>query len=173
MLFRSGKELQRTAFEAAAIAVALMLIYITIRFDFLSGVSAVICLLHDVLIMISAYVIFRLPFNINFIAASLIIFGYSINASIITFDRIRENMKYNKRGSVDEVVNKSVNQTLTRNINTTLTTLFTIVLVYILGVPSLKNFALPIIIGILGGAFSSTFIAGPLWAKLKNMKKKA
>lgn len=168
-----GKDLQKSAFEAAAIAAILMLLYITIRFDFLSGLSAVVCLLHDVFIMISFYVVFQIPMNLNFIAAALIIFGYSINATIITFDRIRENQQFNKRGNVTEIVNKSVSQSLTRNLNTTLTTLFTIVLVYIMGVPSLKNFSLPIIIGIISGAYSSIFIAAPLWAKMKLAKQKA
>lgn len=162
-----GKDLQASAFKSASIAVVLMLLYITIRFDFLSGLSAVICLIHDVLVMISMYVIFKMPLNINFIAAALIIFGYSINASIITFDRIRENMKASKRAGASEVVNRSVNQTVSRNINTTITTLCTIALVYILGVQSLKNFALPIIVGVISGAYSSIFIAGPLWAALK------
>ena len=168
-----GRDLQKTAFKAALIAAVLMLIYISLRFDFLSGLSSVICLIHDVLVMISVYVIFGLPMNVNFIAAALIIFGYSINASIITFDRIRENMKYEKRGDVDTIVNKSIWQTFTRNINTTLTTLFTIVLIYLFGVPSLQNFSLPIIIGIVSGAYSSIFIASPLWTKLRKAFKKA
>ncbi|MBQ2911163.1 MAG: protein translocase subunit SecF [Clostridia bacterium] len=168
-----GKDLRTSAFKSAGIAIVLMLLYITIRFDFVSGLSAVVCLVHDVLVMISLYVIFKLPLNLNFIAAALIIFGYSINASIITFDRIRENMKTSKREDIDDVVNLSVNQTMRRNINTTLTTLFTIVLVYILGVQSLKNFSLPIIVGVISGAYSSIFIAGSLWAKLKKLTTKA
>lgn len=170
-----GKDLQKAAFQAAGIAAILMLLYITIRFDFVSGVSAVICLIHDVFVMISVFVIFQLPMNLNFIAAALIIFGYSINASIVTFDRIRENLKYNKREEIGEVTDRSIKQTMTRTVNTTLTTLFTIVMIYILGVPSLQNFSFPIIVGILAGAYSSMFIAGPLWAKLKvaTTKKRA
>ena len=167
-----GKDLQKSAFKSAGIAACLMLLYITVRFDFVSGISAVICLIHDVLVMISLYVVFKLPLNLNFIAAALIIFGYSINASIITFDRIRENMKSGKKATLVEIVNESINQTLTRNINTTITTLCTIVLVYILGVQSLKNFSLPIIAGVLSGAYSSIFIAGSLWAKIKGMTTK-
>ena len=131
-----------------------------------------VCLLHDVLVMISAYVIFRLPLNMNFIAAALTIFGYSINASIITFDRVRENQKLARRADYNDVVDRSVRQTLTRNINTTLTTLFTIVLIIFTGVESLRNFAIPITVGIVSGAYSSIFIAAPLWAKLKGMEKK-
>lgn len=165
-----GKDMQKSAVEASLIAMALMLIYITIRFDFKSGLSAVVCLMHDVLVMLSVYVIFQLPMNINFIAAALVIFGYSINASIITFDRVRENVKFAGREEFSSVVNRSIWQSMTRTMNTTLTTLVTIVLIFILGVPSLRNFSLPIIIGIVSGAYSSIFIAGPLWAKLKGNK---
>lgn len=165
-----GKDMQASAVKASLMAAVLMLLYITFRFDFKSGLSAVICLLHDVLVMISAYVIFRLPLNMNFIAAALTIFGYSINASIITFDRIRENMKLSKRKDINEVVDNSVMQTLTRNIYTTLTTLFTIVLLIFMGVNSLRNFAIPITVGIVSGAYSSICIAAPLWAKMKNKK---
>ena len=167
-----GKDMQAAAVKACLVAAVLMLLYITIRFDFKSGFSAVICLIHDILVMISAYVIFQLPLNMNFIAAALTIFGYSINATIITFDRIRENQRLSRRESYDEVVDKSVRQSMTRNINTTLTTLFTIVMIIILGVPSLRNFAIPITIGIVSGAYSSIFIAAPLWAKMKNSEKK-
>ena len=158
-----GKDMQAAAVKACLVAAVLMLLYITIRFDFKSGFSAVICLIHDILVMISAYVIFQLPLNMNFIAAAL---------TIITFDRIRENQRLSRRESYDEVVDKSVRQSMTRNINTTLTTLFTIVMIIILGVPSLRNFAIPITIGIVSGAYSSIFIAAPLWAKMKNSEKK-
>lgn len=167
-----GKDMQSAAVKSSLIAALLMLLYITVRFDFKSGAAAVICLIHDVLVMISAYVIFRLPLNMNFIAAALTIFGYSINASIITFDRVRENQKLSRRSDYNEVVDRSVRQTLTRNVNTTLTTLFTIVLIIFTGVESLRNFAIPITVGIVSGAYSSIFIAAPLWAKLKGMEKK-
>ena len=164
-----GKDMQSAAVKSSLIAALLMLLYITLRFDFKSGAAAVVCLL---LVMISAYVIFRLPLNMNFIAAALTIFGYSINASIITFDRVRENQKLARRADYNDVVDRSVRQTLTRNINTTLTTLFTIVLIIFTGVESLRNFAIPITVGIVSGAYSSIFIAAPLWAKLKGMEKK-
>lgn len=167
-----GKDMQTSAVKAALMAAFLMLIYITIRFDFKSGVAAVTCLAIDVLIMVSAYIVFQLPFNMNFIAAALTIFGYSINSSIITFDRIRENMHLAKRETIDSVVDRSVRQTLTRNINTTMTTLFTIVMIIILGVPSLRNFAIPITVGIVSGACSSILIAAPLWATMKNKEKR-
>ena len=168
-----GKDMQAAAVKSSLVAALLMLLYITIRFDYKSGFAAVICLIHDVLVMISAYVIFQLPVNMNFIAAALTIFGYSINASIITFDRIRENQKLSRRESYDAIVDKSVRQSFTRNINTTLTTLFTIVLIIFTGVSSLVNFAIPITVGIVSGAYSSIFVAAPLWALLKKHQKKA
>lgn len=166
-----GKDLRTSAFKAAGVASLLMLLYITFRFNFTSGAAAVICLLHDVCVMLSACVLLRISINTGFIAAALIIFGYSINASIITFDRIRENGRLMQREGRETLVNVSVQQTITRTINTTLTTLFTIVALFILGVPSIRTFSLPIIIGIVSGAYSSTFLAGPLWALLNGRKK--
>ncbi len=166
-----GKDLRTSAFKAAGVASLLMLLYITFRFNFTSGAAAVICLLHDVCVMLSACVLLRISINTGFIAAALIIFGYSINASIITFDRIRENGRLMQREGRENLVNVSVQQTITRTINTTLTTLFTIVALFILGVPSIRTFSLPIIIGIISGAYSSTFLAGPLWALLNGCKK--
>lgn len=168
-----GKDMQAAAVKSSLVAALLMLLYITIRFDFKSGFASVVCLVHDVLVMISAYVIFQLPVNMNFIAAALTIFGYSINASIITFDRIRENQNLSRRESYEAIVDKSVRQSFTRNINTTLTTLFTIVLIIFTGVSSLVNFAIPITVGIVSGAYSSIFVAAPLCALLKKHQKKA
>ena len=166
-----GRDLRVSAFKAAGVASVLMLLYITFRFSFSSGAAAVICILHDVLVMLSACVVLQLSINTNFIVAALIIFGYSINASIITFDRIRENGRLMQRAERGQLVNLSIWQTLPRTVNTTLTTLFTIVALFVLGVPSIRNFSLPIIIGIVSGAYSSTFLAGPLWVLFK--KKKA
>lgn len=170
-----GKDLQRAAILSAVVASALMLLYITIRFDFRSGISAVICLLHDLLVMISAYVIFQIPLNLTFVAAALTILGYSINASIIVFDRIRENSKRMGRRGFDEIVNESIWQTVARTVNTTITTLFTILLLCIFGVSSIRNFAVPIAIGIVSGAYSSIFLAGSFWAlfRRKTQKTKA
>lgn len=167
-----GKQLAGEAFWAVAIAVLLMLIYITIRFEFLSGLSAIIALIHDVLIMISVYSIFRVPVNSSFIAVVLTILGYSINNTIVIFDRIRENKKFDKqRVTFGQVVDKSIFQSITRSINTSVTTLLTIGMVYILGVESVKQFALPIIIGVVCGTYSSIFVAGPFWALIKGDKK--
>lgn len=158
-----GKDLWSNAALSICIAVILMLIYITFRFELLSGISAVLALTHDMLAMISVYAIFRFPVNTSFIAAILTILGYSINATIVIFDRIRENTRFLKKESFSEIVNKSIWQTMGRSINTTVTTLLTIVMVYILGVPSIKDFALPLIVGLVAGTYSSVFLAGQFW----------
>ena len=159
-----GKELTLNAIKAIAISWGLILIYIWIRFELKSGVVAIIALIHDILIMFSFVILFGMQVNSSFVAAILTIIGYSINDTIVIFDRIRENMKrYGRQLSRRDIVNKSINATLSRTLNTSLTTLFTITAVYILGVDSIKEFSLPIIIGILAGTYSSLFIAGPLW----------
>ena len=167
-----GKDLQRSAVLSSIVAVVLMLVYITFRFEFKSGVAAVVCLVHDLLVMLSFYIIFRIPMNMTFVAAALTIFGYSINASIITFDRVRENNRHATKNQFPDIVENSIKQTFARSVNTTLTTLFTIGMIAIMGVPSLRTFALPIVVGILAGAFSSIFLAGPLWVKLRMTQKK-
>ena len=150
----------------------LILIYITIRFEFRSGVAAVVALVHDILVMLSMYIIFRIPFNMNFIAAALTILGYSINATIVVFDRVRENRKLELKASFGDVVDKSIWQTMTRSIYTTITTLLAIVMLLILGVSSIRNFALPLLIGILSGCYSSVCISGPVWCALTGKGKK-
>lgn len=166
-----GREMWWSAAKAIALAVILMLAYIWFRFELHSGIAAVIALCHDVLVIISVFAIFRLPVNSTFIAAVLTILGYSINATIVVFDRVRENVKLNKKASFDEVVNSSIWQTLARSINTSVTTLLTLICLYVLGVTSIKQFILPLIIGVVSGTFSSVFIAGPVWALLKGKKK--
>ena len=158
-----GKDLSRSAFLASAVAVALILVYIGFRFEFKSGLAAVCALIHDLLVMLSFYVIFRIPFNINFIAAALTILGYSINATIVVFDRVRENRKTMKTGNFGEIVDRSIWDTMTRSINTTVTTLIVMLMLLILGVSSIRNFALPICIGIICGCYSSVCVSGPLW----------
>ena len=165
-----GAELRGQALKAALIACVLMLLYITIRFEFFTGASAVICLLHDVLIMLAFYAIFRVPINANFIAAVLTIIGYSINNTIVVFDRVRENQK--TKSDLKSLVNLSLTQSLRRSAFTTLTTLIPVVLLYILGVDSIKDFALPLIVGLLAGTYSSVLLAGPIWYAMKNGAKK-
>ena len=161
-----GRDLSKAAFTASGVAVLLILLYIAIRFEFKSGLAAVCALIHDLLVMLSMYIIFRIPFNINFIAAALTILGYSINATIVVFDRIRENRKTMKTGNFATIVDTSIWDTMTRSINTTITTLIVMVMLLILGVSSIRNFALPICIGIICGCYSSVCISGPLWNKM-------
>ncbi|WP_461204550.1 protein translocase subunit SecD [Clostridium sp. DL1XJH146] len=166
-----GSELKQKAIKALAVATILMLIYIAIRFELTFGLAAIIALLHDVLITLSVFVIFDIPINTPFIAAMLTIVGYSINDTIVVFDRIRENSKKMKGEEIKKVTNISISQTITRSIYTSLTTLFTIVAVYIL-VPAVRDFSFPLIIGIISGAYSSIFIASPVWVMLKSRKNK-
>lgn len=165
-----GSELLGSSLQALLIAAVLMLIYISFRFELLSGLSAVLALVHDVLVMLSMYAIFRLPVNTSFIAAMLTIIGYSINATIVIFDRVRENTKYLKKETFSNIVNTSIWQSMGRSVNTSVTTLITIVMVYILGVTSVREFALPIIIGIVCGTYSSIFLAGSFWCLLRGKK---
>lgn len=167
-----SSDLRNAAILATMIAILLMLVYISFRFEVLSGLSAVICLAHDVFVMFAAYSIFQIPLNSTMIAAVLTILGYSINATIIVFDRVRENVRLHSKESFDDNVDRSIKQTLTRSINTTITTLFTIGMVYILGVDSIKQFALPIIVGIFAGLYSSVCLSGNIWAALKKVFKK-
>ena len=158
-----GSDLQRSAVICSVLAIVLMMLYITFRFEMTSGMAAVCCLMHDLLIMLSVYVWLQIPLDSNFIAAALTILGYSINASIIVFDRVRENLRTARREDFASVAERSVWQTMGRTINTTLTTLFTIDMVFILGVPSLKQFTLPLIVGILAGGWSSVLLSCSLW----------
>ena len=157
-------EMQTAAIKATLIAAVAMLLYISLRFhDFRAGGSAIIALLHDVLIVLTAYAVSRIPVNNTFIVVLLTILGYSINATIVIFDRIRENKSAFHANQTAEKINKSISQTLARSINTSLTTFFTVGAIYVLGVPALKEFALPMMIGILAGAYSSVCISGSIW----------
>ena len=122
--------------------------------------------------MLSAYILFRIPFNTTFIAVALTILGYSINASIIVFDRIRENRKFARRELFEETVDKSIWQTVGRTVNTSITTLLTVGMIFIFGVTSLRQFTLPMIIGIVAGAYSSMFLSGAFWSKYRGMLRK-
>lgn len=168
-----SKEMQRTAVKATLIACVAMLIYISIRFrDVRMGASAIAALAHDLMVIIATYALLRIPVNNTFIAVLLTIMGYSINATIVIFDRIRENKDSFKPYEMKERINKSVSQTLARSINTSLTTFLAIAAVYFIGVSSIKEFALPIMVGIVAGAYSSICISGSVWYALlpKSMK---
>ena len=169
----AGETLVRNAVISVLLAAALMLVYIAIRFDLNSGIAAVFGLLHDVLIMLSFMVIFRsvIQMNSSFIAAALTIVGYSINNTIVIFDRIRENAKKMPTIAREEVTNISIRESLGRTICTTVTTLITIVALCILGVASIREFALPIIVGIISGVYSANMINGYVWAFLEEKRR--
>lgn len=174
----ASADLIRNAFLAVTIACALMLVYIWIRFQLYNGISAVIMLVHDVAVMIAVMAIFRIQINSAFIAACLTIVGYSINNTIVIFDRVRDNLKSPtvRKLPRPQIADISIKETLTRTMNTSITTLIMIVALYILGVPSIKEFSFPIIIGLLAGVYSSIFLAAPMWALMADKfekKKKA
>ena len=164
-----SSEMKSAAFNAVIVALVLMLAYIWFRFkDARFGASSVICLAHDCLVVLAAYAIIRISVGSTFIACMLTIVGYSINATIVVFDRVRENLAMKGSGaSLEEVVNNSVSQTLSRSVFTSLTTFFMVLALYIFGVASVKEFALPLMVGIVAGCWSSVCIAGPLWHLLR------
>lgn len=169
-----GLEVQRKALLYTLAAIICILIYIAIRFEWRSAVMAVIALAINVLVMAAVYAVTRIPVNTTFIAAMLTVVGYSINNTIVIFDRVRENMKgRRKTETISQTVDRSINETLGRTINSTITTLITIVLLYIMGVSSIKEFALPLIIGILSGAYTSIFFSATFWASWKESEAKA
>ena len=168
-----SSEMQQAAIKATAIAGMAMLLYISIRFrDLKAGGSAIIALIHDVLVVLTAYAVFRIPVNNTFIAVLLTILGYSINSTIVIFDRVRENKEKYSPAEAAEKIDKSISQTLARSINTSLTTLFTVGAIYVLGVPSIKEFALPMMVGIIAGAYSSICISSSIWYVLMPKEEK-
>lgn len=159
-----SSEMKTDALVAIVIAVVLMLLYIWFRFkNFNFAASAVLALVHDVLVMLTMYVIFRWSVGSTFIACILTIVGYSINATIVIFDRIRENMKLKAGMSREGLVNQSITETLTRSIFTSLTTFIMVAVLYVLGVSSVREFALPLMIGVVAGCYSSVCVTGNLW----------
>ncbi len=168
-----SSEMRTSAIEALVVALILMLIYIWIRFkDIKFGASAIIALAHDALIVVVSYAFTRLSVGTTFIAVVLTIIGYSINDTIVTFDRIRENMHLatNKKETA-ALVNDSVSQTVTRSLFTSATTFFTVLALYIFGVADIKAFALPLMVGVISGTYSSIFVASPMWYDLKTKFK--
>lgn len=168
-------EMRRDALVAVAVAAVCMLIYIWFRFkDIRFASSAVLALLHDVLVVFAFYAISRTSVGNTFIAVMLTILGYSINATIVIFDRIRENLHEGQsRTDLAEIVNNSITQTLTRSIYTSLTTFIMVAVLYVMGVSSIKEFAAPLMVGIVCGAYSSVCITGPLWLVMKRHFTKA
>lgn len=165
-----GTELTQKAIIAVVLSSLAILIYVAVRFEFKFGVAAVIALIHDVLITLTFYSIFKIQVDSPFIAAILTVVGYSINDTIVVFDRIRENLKHMKNTDITYVANLSVNQVARRSVYTVTTTLITISCVTIF-VPQVRNFGLPLIIGIVSGCYSSIFIASPIWVLLKKREK--
>ncbi|UYO61414.1 protein translocase subunit SecF [Acetobacterium wieringae] len=165
-----GAEMANSAMIAAVVAVLLMLVYITFRFEFMFGLAAVIALVHDLIIVLGVYSIFQIQVNSPLIAALLTILGYSINDTIVVFDRIRENRPKFGKYDYANLVDTSVSQTLRRSINTSFTTLLAIGALYAFGVPAVQDFALPLMVGIVSGTYSSIFIASALWCKIKEFQ---
>ena len=167
-------EMKKDAVWALAIAIVFMLLYIWVRFKDLNFASAsVLALCHDVLVTIAFYAGLKWAVGSNFIACVLTIVGYSINATIVIFDRIRENLAMPEgRKDIRYSVNEAISQTLTRSINTSLTTFITVFMLYIFGVSSIRDFTMPLMVGIVAGAWSSVTIAGPLWFDFQNMSRK-
>lgn len=165
-----GKEIRDRAILSIGIAALLMLAYISFRFQFKFGLAAIVALLHDILIALSIYSLLRLPVNSSFIAAMLTIVGYSINDTIVIFDRIREELKLNQKKGLEETIEDSVKLSLRRTINTTITTVIAVGALYVLGVEDVKILALPLLLGMISGTYSSLFIATPVWFSLKRGK---
>lgn len=166
-----GEELKTSAILALSIGAVLIILYITFRFEFTFAVAAVAALFHDLIIAIGVIALLGYEIDTPFIAAILTILGYSINDTIVVFDRIRENMKRKNRGTFEQCLDKSVNQVMIRSLNTSVTTLFAIIAILVFGGDSLKTFIMTLLIGILAGTYSSVFIATPLVYILDKNKK--
>ncbi len=161
-----GAETRKKAVQAVILSAIAMLIYVGVRFEFKFGAAAILSLVHDVLVMFAFYAVFRIPIDSMFIAAVLTVIGYSINDTIVVFDRIRENHKYMRGSDVTELCNASITQTLARSVNTVVTVLIMLVAVYVF-VPTIRNFSKPLLVGIASGCYSSIFIATPFWVLFK------
>lgn len=166
-----GQELVRKAIIAVVISSLGILAYITFRFEYRFASVAVICLLHDILIVLGLFALSGREVNSPFVAALLTVLGYSINDTIVIFDRIRENLRLRKRETYGEVVNKSLNQSLSRTLNTSITTFIVVSMLVIFGGTAIRDFALALLIGIIAGTYSSLLLAGPLWLVWAERKK--
>ena len=175
-----GRDLAKNAIWAIVISSVFIIIYVWIRFEFLQGLAAILALLHDAFFIVTVFSIFHIEVNIVFIAAVLTIVGYSINDTIVTFDRLRENIRSSKKTprtfeELAGIANISIQQTLTRSINTVLTVLLPVIALLIFGSESIREFTIALLIGLIVGVYSSVFIASPLWVVMKtgaNKRKK-
>lgn len=163
-----GKELTNKAILAVIIAAFAMLIYITIRFEWTFGVAAIVSEIHDVLFVLGLFSLFQWEINTSFIAAILTVVGYSINDTIVIFDRIRENLRAKRKEDYADLVNRSITQSLNRSINTVLTSLFALVALLVFGGGNIRYFILAMVIGFVVGCYSSIFVASPVWYDIKN-----
>lgn len=171
-----GRELAQNAFYAVLIASVGIIIYVAFRFEWSMAVASVVALLHDAFMIIAIFSILRIEVDLPFIAAVLTIVGYSINDTIVTFDRIRENMRLEKvrtQEKLAEIVNRSIFETLGRSINTVLTVIIAAVALLIFGADSIRNFSIALLIGLTFGAYSSIFIASQLWYVMKSRQMKS
>lgn len=161
-------ELLLNSLLALAIAILVILIYIAIRFELVSGLAAIITLFHDVFVMCAFVIIFRIEVNAAFIAALITILGYSVNNTIVVFDRIRENLRLDSLSNLSnaEIADLSVRQTLTRTMGTSITTIAAVLMLAIIGVSSIQQFIIPILLGLLVGTYAAIFISAPLWVKI-------
>lgn len=168
-----SKEMQTSAYTAVIVSCIAMLVYIAIRFkDIKTATSSVLALVHDAAIVVGSYAVLRIPMDTAFIAVVLTILGYSINATIVIFDRVRENKNKFGKNNYADLIDSSVSQTIRRSLFTSLTTFLTVISLYIFGVDSIKEFALPIAVGIVCGTYSSVFIAGNIWYMLSAPRAK-
>ncbi len=157
-----GRELSNAALEALILGMVLILIYVTIRYEFRFAVAAIVALFHDAFVLTSAMAITHMELDVTFVPALLTVIGYSINDTIIIFDRVRENMRIHKRAPFKEITNVSLLQTMRRSINTTVSTLFPLVALFLMGGPTVHAFSFAMIVGIVTGCYSSIFTASPL-----------
>ncbi len=167
-----GRELTQRGLTAVALATLGMILYVTLRFEFKFAIAGIVALLHDVLIVIGAYSILGMEANSPLIAAVLTIVGYSINDTIVVFDRIRENMKTRRRESLKEITNLSINQTITRSLNTSLTTMLAILAVMLFGGRTIREFSTALFLGVAAGTYSSVFVASPVWYLWKRREER-
>jgi len=168
-----GRELIRNALLALGAASVLIVVYVAWRFEFKQGIAAIIALLHDTLVVLGVFSIFQIEVDSSFVAAVLTIIGYSINDTIVIFDRIRENMLNRKKGeNLEDIINNSLWQTLARSINTVLTVLIVLAALFLFGGATIHNMVLALLVGITSGAYSSIFNASPIWYDLKRMENR-
>ena len=166
-----GSELVQQAAMAIVLSWVLMIAYITFRFEFKFAIAAIIALIIDVLVVLSYFSLFQMEMDSSFVAALLTVVGYSVNGTIVIFDRIRENLKIHRRSeSLGEMVDNSIWQCMTRTIYTVATSLFAIVSIFLFGGETINNFSFAMLVGFASGAYTSIFLAGPMWMFLKNKK---